>query len=67
MRDGAVSGDKRPSVTVGRGSCKDGGQAHWRQGSEGMETPVLQSLKLVERVSISRDIALATEGCDQMM
>ena len=66
MGDGAVSGDERPGVTVGRGSCRGGGKAHWRQGSEGVETPVLESSKLVERVSASGEMASVTEGCDQV-
>lgn len=65
MRNGRVSGLERPGMTVGWNSCNDGGKAHCRQGSEGIETPVFMSL-FVESVSVSREIASVTEGCDHL-
>lgn len=50
-RDGAVSGNERPGLTVRWGSHMGGGRARCRQGNAAIERPVLKSLKLfVKRV-----------------
>lgn len=65
MRNGRVSGRERPGMTVWWNSCNDRGKAHCRQGSEGIETPVLMSL-FVEHMSVSRETTSVTEGCDHV-
>lgn len=66
VRDGAVSGDERPGLTVSWGSRTGGGRTLCRKGSAAIERPTFKSLKLfVKSVSMRREKASVTEGCDQ--
>lgn len=66
VRDGAVSGYERPGLPVSWGSRTGGGRTLCRKGSAAIERPTFKSQKLfVKSVSMGREKASVTEGCDQ--